>query len=619
MVKKILVTGINGYIGTVLAEKLQKGGYEVVGWDTNYFKEVTLGNYQNRYASKNLDIRQKQPELSGIDCIIHLAALSNDPMGALNEKLAFDINYKATIKLAKKAKLQGVKRFIFSSSCSAYGVADKDIVNEESAINPLTVYAKSKVLVEKALKKLKDDSFCVCLLRNATVYGFSPRFRNDLVVNNLVTSGLAFNEIRVLSDGTPWRPLIDVRDLCEVICRFVEVDAKAVNGNIFNVGFNTNNYQVKYILKLIKQYLPKCRIKFSGEHGKDTRSYKVNFSKLKELFPNIKQKWPLEKSIPDLIKRLRTNKFKKEDFEQGKFERLTKLKSLISEKKLTKDLNWRSNMNQKLTKNSNILITGGNGMVGSLVNFGIRFSHKDLDVCNIKTIEKAFETYKPSVLLHLAALDINTCQQYPDKAYAVNVVGTFNIAKACRKKGVKMVYVSTCILFDGTKKIPYNEDDMPNPIHIYGQTKRMAELITLDLIPNCLVIRPGWLFGNNKVNKGFVNICLNSLKNNEDLTVNALDRSGSPTYIPDLLTQIKQLIDQDANGIYHIVNSGIASYYEIGREIRRLGKFKAMVKEVSDTNIKPEFPKRGKMEALTSKKIKLRSWQSALAEYLTTI
>lgn len=340
MVKKILVTGINGYIGTVLAKRLQKKGYKVIGWDTNYFKSITLGQHKNSYSSKKTDVRQNRESLKGIDCIIHLAALSNDPMGAIDEKLTYDINYKATVKLAKLAKSEGVKRFIFSSSCSVYGIADKDTVSEQSPINPLTAYAKSKALVEKELQRLKDDSFCICLLRNSTVYGFSPRFRNDLVVNNLVTSGVAFNEIRVLSDGTPWRPLIDVRDLSDIFCKFIKADSNYVNGNIFNIGFSKSNYQIKHILKLIKKYLPECQILFTKEHGKDTRSYKVDFSKLETLFPGIKQKWPLERSIPHLIKKLKSHKFRREHFEQGKFERLIILKSLISDKKLNKKLYW---------------------------------------------------------------------------------------------------------------------------------------------------------------------------------------------------------------------------------------------------------------------------------------
>lgn len=341
MLNRILVTGANGYIGTVLVEKLQKKGYSVTGWDTDYFKNIILGEFKNTHSSKKLDIRQNNLNLKGIDCIIHLAALSNDPLGALNEKLTADINYKATVRLAKLAKKVGVKRFIFSSSCAIYGIAKENIVNEKSQINPLTAYAKSKALVEKELKRLADDNFCVCLLRNATVYGFSPRFRNDLVVNNLVTCGLAFGKIRVLSDGTPWRPLVDVRDLCDIFIKFIEVDKGFVNGEIFNTGFDNSNYQVKDILEIIKKYLSDCKIIYTGEHGKDTRSYKVNFSKLKKLFPEIIQKWPLEKSIPDLIDKLSKNKFKKEDFEQGKFERLTVLKSLISQKKLDKNLYWK--------------------------------------------------------------------------------------------------------------------------------------------------------------------------------------------------------------------------------------------------------------------------------------
>ncbi len=339
--KNILVTGINGYIGTVLAEKLQKKGYQVIGWDTDYFKSITLGKYKNNFSTKKLDVRESNIDLKGVDCIIHLAALSNDPMGALNEKLTSDINYKATIKLAKLAKKMGVKRFIFSSSCAVYGIAKENIVDEKSQINPLTAYAKSKALVENELKKLAGDNFCVCLLRNATAYGFSPRFRNDLVVNNLVTSGLAFGEIRVLSDGTPWRPLVDVRDLCDIFIEFIEVDKNLVNGKVFNSGFNDSNYQVKDILEIIKKYLPKCKIIYTGEHGKDSRSYKVNFNKLRKLFPKIIQKWPLEKSIPDLIEELNKNKFKKANFERGKFERLKVLKSLISDKKIDKNLYWK--------------------------------------------------------------------------------------------------------------------------------------------------------------------------------------------------------------------------------------------------------------------------------------
>lgn len=266
-----------------------------------------------------------------------------------------------------------------------------------------------------------------------------------------------------------------------------------------------------------------------------------------------------------------------------------------------------------------IVITGGNGMVGNLINFGIKFSHKELDVCNIKVIRNTLDRYKPSVLLHLAALNLITCEQHPDKAYEVNVVGTLNIAKACREKGVRMVYISTCIVYEGTKKTPYDENDIPNPIHVYGHTKRIGELITLDIAPNSLIIRPGWLFGNNKVNKGFVNLCLNKLINKKDLEVLTINRLGSPTYIPDLLKETESLIKQHARGIYHVVNTGKASYFDLGKEIKKIGKFEASVKKADAKDIIPEFPKRGIMEALTSRRIKLRSWKDAMSEYLKTI
>lgn len=268
-----------------------------------------------------------------------------------------------------------------------------------------------------------------------------------------------------------------------------------------------------------------------------------------------------------------------------------------------------------MVKNSNILITGGYGRIGSLMTFGIKPTRKQLDISDVKSIKKAFEIYKPSVLLHLAALtDISLCQQYPDRAYEVNVMGTFNIAKLCKEKGVKIVYMSSCTIFDGIKKTPYNENDKPAPIHVYGQTKTIGEWIVQDMIPNYLIIRTGWLFGNNKENKGFFSLCLNSLRNNKDFTVTTLDRLGSPTYIPDLVKTINQLINRNAEGVYHVVNKGKVSYFEIGEEIRKLGKFQARV--IKEKNSQLKVSERGKMEALTSIKIKLRSWQDALAEYL---
>lgn len=339
---KVLVTGDQGYIGSTLVPLLIKKKYSVKGFDTGFFKK-NLYREADIFSYKKIkkDIRQiEESDLEGIDSIVHLSALSNDPMGEIDPKLTGIINYKSSIKLAKMAKKTGVKRFLFSSSCSIYGIAKEDVVTEDSMVNPLTAYASSKIETEKGLIGLADKDFCVGLLRNSTVYGSSPKFRNDLVVNNLMTTAIAYNEIRILSDGTPWRPLIDVRDLSNIFIAFLKADERKINGRIFNIGFNENNFQVKDLVKEIKNQIKDCTVVYTGEHGKDTRSYKVNFDRFLSTFPNIKQKWTLEKSVKDLHKRLGESGFNKSDFESGQFSRLTVLKKLIHEKKITKNLYW---------------------------------------------------------------------------------------------------------------------------------------------------------------------------------------------------------------------------------------------------------------------------------------
>lgn len=341
----ILVTGDRGYIGSVLVPLLIDKGFNVIGFDAEYFGSVPrFKNFAYKKITK--DIRKiEKKDLDGIDAIIHLSALSNDPMGQIDPKITLAINYKASVKLAKLAKKNGVKRFIFSSSCSIYGIAKNGIVNERSKINPLTAYAKSKILTEKALKELADSNFCVGIMRNSTVYGFSPKFRNDLVVNNLVTSALAFKEIKVLSDGTPWRPLIDVRDLSKIFIEFLNAKKEEINGRIFNIGFDKNNYRVKDVLNIIKKFLPECEVLYTGEHGADTRSYKVNFNKFHSTFPHISQEWSLEKSVKDLIVRLKKMKYNKKDFISGKYTRLIILKKLIDKHIVNKNL-FKVNKNE---------------------------------------------------------------------------------------------------------------------------------------------------------------------------------------------------------------------------------------------------------------------------------
>lgn len=337
--KKVLVTGDKGYIGSALVPLLLKNNFAVKGIDIEYFTKNITVNSLNRYESLQKDIRNvNEKDLEDVEAIIHLSALSNDPMGEINSELTVEINAKSTIKLAKLAKKNGVRRFIFSSSCSIYGIGKEDIVNENSAVNPLTAYAKSKIESEKELVKLASNDFCVGIMRNSTVYGFAPKFRNDLVVNNLATTALAYGEIRIMSDGTPWRPLIDVRDLSRIFIEFLTIDGEKINGEIINVGFDENNFQVKDIISVIQKFVPNCKVIYTGEHGKDTRSYKVSFKKFKNIFPSIEQQWPLEKSIKDLVNTLQKAHFGKEEFESGAYTRLAVLKKLINSGEVDQNL-----------------------------------------------------------------------------------------------------------------------------------------------------------------------------------------------------------------------------------------------------------------------------------------
>ncbi len=341
MSRKVLVTGDKGYIGAVLTDLLLSKGYDVTGLDTNFYKKrLSTDIKSKKYKSINKDIRDiSQTDLQGFDSVIHLAALSNDPIGELNPKLTQDINFKSTANLAMLAKKAGIRRFIFSSSCSIYGKTKEEKVSEESKINPLTEYAKTKLLSENYLKKISDNDFCVGIMRNSTVYGYSPKFRDDLVVNNFIVNGLATGKIVLLSDGTPWRPLIDVRDLSQAFLEFLLVDVEKINGEIFNVGFNDGNYQIREVLEIVKKYLKNCDVELANKTVKDSRSYRVDFDKFSKTFPSFKKKWNMDKSVKDLIKNLEHH-YTKRDLMTGTYTRLAVLKKLQQEKKINNNLYW---------------------------------------------------------------------------------------------------------------------------------------------------------------------------------------------------------------------------------------------------------------------------------------
>lgn len=340
---KVLVTGNKGYIGTVLCGMLLAEGFEVVGLDIGYYG---LGEFQPLdYQVKQLlkDVRKITLEdLDDIQAVIHLAALSNDPLGDLNAELTYQINYLGSVKLAQLAKKAGVKRFIFSSSCSLYGIAGQEMINETGTLNPVTAYAKSKVGAEGEIAKLADDKFSPVLLRNSTVYGVSPSLRLDLVVNNLVGWAYATGKIKVMSDGTPWRPLIHVQDVSKAFVAALKAPLELVHNQVFNVGGNSENYQIKDIVRLVEGVVPDCRVVFTGEHGADTRTYRVDFTKLNQtLGKYFKPSWDVGKGAGELYQAYQTFNLKKDNFPDGRFVRLKSLKSLLEQGKLDENLNWK--------------------------------------------------------------------------------------------------------------------------------------------------------------------------------------------------------------------------------------------------------------------------------------
>jgi dTDP-4-dehydrorhamnose reductase len=263
-----------------------------------------------------------------------------------------------------------------------------------------------------------------------------------------------------------------------------------------------------------------------------------------------------------------------------------------------------------------IIITGGDGMVGSQVNFGMRLNRKQLNFLNKKSINRAVDKYKPNVIVHLGALvDMLACEKNPKLAYKINTTGTKNLAEICKKRNIKLVYMSTCAVFNGNKKTPYKEIDKTGSPNVYGQTKLEGELVIQKILKDYLIIRTGWLFGGGENDKKFVRVMYLKMKTGEEIkAVN--DRYGSPTYVKDLLKEIYKLIKENKSGIYHIVNDGCVSYFEVAKYIKSIGKFKTKIIGIKSKGIENKNLKRGKMEALTSSKIKLRSWKEAVKEYL---
>lgn len=338
---KVLVTGTEGYLGSLLAPLLMRRGHEVTGLDTGFYKTGWLYNGTDvTPKTLNKDIRAVTLEdLADMDAVIHLAELSNDPLGQLSPAVTYAINHQASVRLARLAKEAGISRFVYTSSCSVYGIAD-GYVNETSAVDPQTAYAVCKTLVERDVSKLADETFSPTFLRNATAFGASPRMRFDIVLNNLAGFAWATHEIKMTSDGTPWRPLVHARDICQAILCTLEAPRERVHNEVLNVGDTRFNYRVREIAEIVAAVFPGCRLSF-GEHDADARSYRVSFDKIHRVLPDFSCAWDAERGMRELRAVFERIQMTREMFEFRAFTRLRQLEHLLHTGQLDAQFFWQ--------------------------------------------------------------------------------------------------------------------------------------------------------------------------------------------------------------------------------------------------------------------------------------
>ena len=341
--RRILVTGHNGYIGSVLVPCLLKAGYDVVGLDTGYYSQCTLVEDPTHVSWIRKDIRDLTAnDLRGIDAVVHLAALSNDPIGNLQWEWTEDINYKASVRLAELAKEAGVRRFLFSSSCIMYGMAAASVVTEDSPLDPKTDYARSKVNSEQAISKLADENFSPVFLRNGTIYGVSPRMRFDTVLNDLVGRAVTTNKVILHSDGKPWRPVIHVQDVAHAFRTVLEAPTALVHNEAFNTGANHLNHQIIELAEIVTKTVPGCELEVRADSGADQRTYKADFGKFARTFPNFRFEWTAQKGAKELYETFRQIGLTHETFTDKRFTRLKWLRHLIETGRLdTSLLRWK--------------------------------------------------------------------------------------------------------------------------------------------------------------------------------------------------------------------------------------------------------------------------------------
>ena len=338
---KVLVTGHNGYIGSVMMPMLQGAGHTVIGLDTYYYGGCTFGEQELDFPSIKKDIRNVQlSDLDGFDAVIHLAALSNDPLGNLNSELTGEINHRASVRLGRLSKDAGVRRFLFSSSCSLYGQAGDGFLTEEAPFNPVTPYGWSKVWAEQGLTELADDQFSPTYLRNATAYGVSPRLRGDVVVNNLAGHAFTAGQILIMSDGTPWRPLVHVEDICLTFLRVLAAPRELVHDQAFNVGSTRDNFQVREVADMVQEVVPRSTVKYAPGGSPDARCYRVDCAKLNRVFPDLKPRWTLRDGIRQLHAAYERQGLTSQELLGPRYQRIKHIQQLQAEGRLDANLYW---------------------------------------------------------------------------------------------------------------------------------------------------------------------------------------------------------------------------------------------------------------------------------------
>ena len=340
---KVLLTGADGYIGVIMGPRLIEAGHDVTGLDTGYYRRGWLFDDRKTHPKVvSKDLRDVTVEdLAGFDAVVHRSELSNDPIGENDPGLTMEINHKGSLGLAEKARAAGVKRFIYASSCSTYGAGGDEMRTETSDLAPQTAYAQCKILVERDVKALTDETFTPVFMRNATAYGASPRQRFDIVLNNLAGFAHTMKEIRMTSDGSPWRPIVHIEDICQAMLCALAADREAVAGESFNVGADSGNYRIREIAEIVARTFPGCELTI-GDSGGDTRSYRVSFAKIRAHMPDFETKWDAERGAAQLKAVFERIGLTREIFESQPFTRLKEIKHLRATDQIDDHLRWRA-------------------------------------------------------------------------------------------------------------------------------------------------------------------------------------------------------------------------------------------------------------------------------------